>query len=172
VSTIGVVYQVQPQPPEPANTRWIDAGALVIGVEWREVDPASLAATYADRPEDMAEIEAKSPAGGFSDVGVSLHVCAASDGHEYLRFDCFVEEPHYHYIDPSGDRNRVVPFDDVAGGDMLLWAIERLRTRLPEMLTAAGGGGLAGEIDTARLAEAVDEVERLAARARTGQIRN
>jgi hypothetical protein len=168
MSTIGHVYQVQPQPPEPDDTRWVDAGALVIGVEWREVDPSALAETYADRPEDMAEIEAHSPAGGFADVGVSLHVCAAAgDRHEYLRFDCFVDEPHYHYIAPSGDSNRVVPFDDVAGGDMLPWAIERLRTRLPEMLAAAGGADLAAQVDPAKLATAIDQVQLLAAQART-----
>jgi hypothetical protein len=168
MSTIGHVYQVQPQPPEEADTRWVDAGALVIGVEWREVDPAALAETYAGRPDDMAEIEAHSPAGGFADVGVSLHVSATADGHEYLRFDCFADEPHYHYIGPSGDSNRVVPFDDVAGGDMLPWAIERLRTRLPEMLTAAGGADIAAQIDPTKVAKAVDEVERLAAQARAG----
>lgn len=168
-NTIGHVYQVQPQPPDEAGTRWIDAGPLTLGVEWREVDPSALAETYAGRPGDMAEIEAFSPDGGFSDVGVSLHVRGTTDGHEYLRFDCFDDEPHYHYIAPSGDSNRVVQFDPVAGGDMLAWALERLRTRLPEMLAAAGGAALAAEVDPAALTPALDEVGRLATQARTGR---
>lgn len=166
--TIGTVYKVQPQPPEEANTRWIDAGALRIGVEWRAVDPASLAETYASDPEGMAEIEERSPEGGFHDTGVSLHVVDASGGHEYLRFDCFDDGPHYHYVSPSGDHNRVVAFDDVAGGDMLPWAVERISTRLSEMLDAAGGAGLAARVDPAALAPAVAEVERLAREIRAG----
>jgi hypothetical protein len=166
--TIGITYKVQPQPPEEANTRWIDAGALRLGVEWRDVDPASLAETYASDPEGMAEIEEFSPEGGFHDTGVSLHVVDASDGHEYLRFDCFDEEPHYHYVAPSGDSNRVVAFDAVAGGDMVAWAVERLSTRLPEMLAAAGGEALAAHVDPAALAPAVAELDRLAREFRAG----
>lgn len=166
--TIGTVYEVQPQPPVEANTRWIDAGALRIGVEWRDVDPAALAETYASDPEGMAEIEEKSPEGGFYDTGVSLHVVDAADGHEYLRFDCFDDQPHYHYVSPSGDQNRVVAFDDVAGGDMLTWALERISTRLPEMLVAAGGAALAARVDATALGPAIVEVERLARAFRAG----
>jgi hypothetical protein len=167
---VGVVYKVQPQPWDPRVTRWVDAGAVRIGVEWRDVDPEALLATYGAGSEDMAEIDARSPEGGFHDRGVSIHVCAADDGHEYLRFDAFDDEPHYHYVAPSGDSNRVVAFDTVAGGDMLPWVLERLRTRLADMLLAAGGEAVAKAVatDQAIVVAAVDEVERLAAVARRG----
>ena len=74
------------------------AGAVTFGVEYRDVDPASLAATYEGNAAQLAELEERSPDGGFSDEGVSIHVCGTDDGHEYVRFDVFDDEPHYHYI--------------------------------------------------------------------------
>ena len=41
----------------------------------------------------------------------------------------------------------MIDFDAVADGDMLAWALERLRTRLPEMLEQAGGGAVAAAVD-------------------------
>ncbi|HZP31659.1 MAG TPA: hypothetical protein VFC99_22085 [Acidimicrobiia bacterium] len=165
----GVVYNMQPQPPVEENTRWFDAGAVTIGVEYREVDPASLVETYKDSPEDMAELEEKSPEGGFSDEGVSLHVRGTDDGHEYVRFDVFDAEPHYHYVRPTGDHNNVVPFDPVADGEMLPWALDRLRTRLGDMLAEAGGSALVPRLDPALLGKVVDEVGALAEQAQRNQ---
>ena len=166
---IGEVYNMPPQPPVAEHTRYIDAGAVRIGVEYRDVDPASLAATYAGNAEHLSELEERSPEGGFTDEGVSIHVCG-DDGHEYVRFDVFNDEPHYHYVHPpsaDGDIvNNVIAYDVVAHGDMLEWALERLRTRLPAMLRAAGGDAVAARLDEARLGRAVDEAEALARRAR------
>jgi hypothetical protein len=162
---IGKVYKVQPQPPDPEHTTWLAAGPLTIGVEYRQVDPAALVATYAANAEDMAEIEAKSPEGGFYDEGVSLHVCGTDDGHEYLRFDVFADDPHYHYVHPSGDTNNVIDFDVAAHGDMLPWALNCLRVRLPQMLTEAGGVQLAGQVDHQVLDPTIDQVAELAKRA-------
>jgi hypothetical protein len=161
---VGVVYKVQPQPWDPEATRWVDGGPVRIGVEWRDVDPEALLATYGAGTEDMTEIDARSPEGGFFDRGVSIHVCAAEDGHEYLRFDAFDDEPHYHYVAPSGDHNRVVAYDAAADGDMLPWVLARLRTRLSAMLREAGGEAVAAAVvvDSGRVLAAVDEVARLA----------
>ena len=129
------------QPPVAEHTRYFDAAAVRIGVEYRYVDPASLTETYAGNAAHLAELEERSPDGGFSDEGVSIHVCG-DDGHEYVRFDVFDEEPHYHYVHktPADGEiiNNVIAYDAVALGDMLDWAIERLRTRLPDMLRARG----------------------------------
>jgi hypothetical protein len=159
---LGVVYQVQPQPPEPEHTRWFPAGAVTFGVEHRRVDPQALAATYGDDPAAMAEIEQHSPEGGFHDSGVSLHVNGTEDGHEYLRFDLFEGEPHYHYVRPSGDHNHVVPVDPVAHGDLLAFAFRCLRERLGPMLREAGGDAAADALDPAVQHPVLDEVERLA----------
>ena len=168
---IGKVYNIPPQPPVAEHTHVLPAGAVTFGVEYRDVDPESLAATYAGNEAHLTELEERSPEGGFTDEGVSIHVCGTDDGHEYVRFDVFDDEPHYHYIhrpEPAGGEvvNNVIDFDRTALGDMLPWAIERLRTRLPAMLTEAGGGHLVPQLDKALIGGVVDDVETMAAGAR------
>jgi hypothetical protein len=166
---IGKVYNIPPQPPAPENTRYLPAGAITFGIEYRDVDPESLAATYADDAAQLAELEEKSPEGGFSDEGVSIHVCGTDDGHEYVRFDVFDDEPHYHYIHRTltgaEPVNNVIDFDTAAHGEMLPWAIECLRSRLPAMLTEAEGGHLVPQLDTDLIGGVVDEVQRIAEQA-------
>lgn len=166
---VGVVYNMPPQPPVAENTRYLPAGAVSIGVEYRDLDPASLVETYKDNAKYLAELQEKSPEGGFTDEGVSIHV-VGEDGHEYVRFDVFDGDPHYHYVHntpPDADPvNNVVAFDTVAHGDMLPWAIGCLRNRLPEMLAQAGGGHLSDKIDPAVLGPVVDEVAVIAHEAR------
>jgi len=170
---IGEVYNMPPQPPVAEHTRSFPAGAVTFGVEYRDLDPASLTATYAGNAAHLAELEERSPEGGFSDEGVSIHVWGTDDGHEYVRFDVFDQEPHYHYVHkPDADGtivNNVIAFDTVAHGDMLDWAIERLRTRLPAMLRAAGGGEVAARLDEEQVARTIDEVEQLARHAQAAR---
>ena len=134
---IGKVYGIPPQPPVEEQTHRVPAGAVTFGVEYRALDPESLRATYADNPAYLAELEARSPEGGFTDEGVSIHVWGSDDGHEYLRFDVFADEPHYHYVHNTGDGgevvNNVIDFDAVASA-----------------------------VDAAVVARAVDDVARLA----------
>jgi len=171
---IGKVYGIPPQPPVEEHTRSFPAGAVSFGVEYRDLDPVSLEATYRDNPAHLDELRARSPDGGFSDEGVTIHVFDARDGHEYLRFDVFDDEPHYHYIHRTVDDvvvNNVVDFDVIAGGDMFAWAFERLRTRLRSMLEQAGGGDLAARLDTELIDGVLVDVEACAASAR-GQRRS
>lgn len=163
---IGIVYQMQPEPPDPQHCRWLEAGAVRFGLEHRVVDPARLAEAYAGNEADLAELEAHSPEGGFHDSGVSIHVVGADDGHEYLRFDAFEDDPHYHYVRPTGDHNHWIPFDPVAGGDLLEFALRGLRERLGPMLQAAGGEKVAERLDPAEQGPVIDELERLAYEAR------
>ena len=169
---IGKVYAIQPQPPVEENMRYFDAGALRFGVEYRALDPESLVETYKDRPEELAEMLEKSPEGGFADEGVTVHVFDATDGHEYLRFDMFDDEPHYHYIPKTTDGsivNNVIDFDVPAHGDMLPWVFESLRTRLPMMLEHAGGDTLAQKIDDGVVTRALVDVEACCIQAMGGQ---
>jgi hypothetical protein len=152
---IGKVYGIPPQPPDPNHTTYLDGGRLSIGVEYRVVDQAALRETYKDDPAHLAELERESPAGGFFAEGLSLHVVL--DGHEYLRFDLFDDPPHYHYVHPvnaTGEhQNHVVEYDAVANGPMLDWALDRLRTRLPEMLASAVAPADATSLDQAQVAD-------------------
>ena len=156
----GTVYTVPPIPPDPEHTTYVDGGALRFGVEYRLLDDAGLAANY--EGEAMEEIQANIKTDSVEDNGVSVHVVGALDGHEYLRFDCFEREPHYHYIEPSGKRQTILDYDRAALGEMLPWAMQQLRTRLAPMLEYAGGGALIAGIDTARVETALLEVEKLA----------
>jgi hypothetical protein len=160
---IGNVYNMPPQPPVDENTRRFEAGAVTFGLEYRDLDPASLAATYAGNEQHLAELEERSPDGGFSDEGVSIHVCGTDDGNEYVRFDVFDGEPHYHYIHAataSSDLvNNVIDFDTTAHGEMLPWAIGCLRNRLAEMLIEAGASEVAERLDMKLVDGVVDELE-------------
>jgi hypothetical protein len=169
---IGKVYNIPPQPPVAEHTRTFPAGVVTLGVEYRDVDPEALRATYAGNDAHLAELEERSPQGGFSDAGVSIHVCATDDGYEYVRFDCFDDEPHYHYIHRTPDGsviNQVIDFDAVAGGDMLTWALERIRTRLREMLTTAGGAAVAVRVDPSAVDAALQQVRAAAEHARAAR---
>jgi hypothetical protein len=168
----GTTYNIPPQPPVAANTHSFPAGALTFGVEYRDLDPESLRATYAGDDAHLAELEARSPEGGFSDNGVSIHVCGTDDGYEYLRFDVFDDEPHYHYIHRHDDgtiENQVVDFDPTAGGDMLPWAMRCLRDRLPQMLEAAGGARLVDHLDATVIDSVLEDVALMAEQVRAGR---
>ena len=170
---IGKVYSIPPQPPDDAHTRWIVAGVVTIGVEYRDVTPQALEELYGSDPDQLAELRARSPEGGFADEGVSLHVRGTEDGHEYLRFDVFDGEPHYHYVHKPGSDgatvNQVVDFDVAANGEMLPWALECIRARLGQMLPHAGGGDLVAGLDDAALDAALAEVAPLARAAQAAQ---
>lgn len=156
------VYSVPPIPPDPDHTTWVEGGGLRIGVEYRLLDESELAANY--EGEAMDEVQANIQ-GDIEDNGVSLHVAGAEDGKEYLRFDCFANGPHYHYIEPSGERQTIVDFDPAAMGEMLPWALGQLRGRLRPMLERAGGGALLARIDEPAIRAMLDEVELLARKA-------
>jgi hypothetical protein len=97
---------------------------------------------------------------GVETGGPTVRVLGADDDHEYLRFDMFNVNPHYHY-EPPAEQERILMIDTIADGDAVSWGIARLRHRLAPMLVAAGGDGLADALDEHALASAIDDVERL-----------
>lgn len=159
---IGTVYTVPPIPPDEEHTTWVAAGGLTIGVEYRLLDDAELAANYEGAQMEEIQAALKDKPDPVQDNGVSLHVKGADDDHEYLRFDMFAREPHYHYIEPSGEKQTIVEYDRVAMGDMLPWALHQLRTRLDEMMAFAGGAAIATLVDRSALDDALGRVEKLA----------
>lgn len=163
-----VVYDIPPIAPDPAHTRYIEAGAVKLGLEYRVLDDTELDTQYADDPESKAKIDAAKPA-DLDDRGVSIHVVGCDDEHEYIRFDVFDKGPHYHYIKKGVVENKIVDFDTVAMGDMLPWALTQIREKLPVMLAHAGGEALAEKLDPGLLAAKVAELGELAAQARRDQ---
>jgi hypothetical protein len=161
---IGKVYAMSPQPPVAEDTQYFPAGNVTLGIEYRRLDPENLVETYKHDAAQLAELVERSPEGGFTDEGLSFHVCGTDDGHEYVRFDVFAGEPHYHYNHPGPEIvNNVIDFDVAALGDMLPWALDCLRHRLPEMLTEAGGATLVDGLDHDAIARVVDELAAIAA---------
>ena len=56
--------------------------------------------------------------------------------------------------------------DPIAEGDALGWALDRLRSRLPQMLARAGAGFLVGKLDAALLDDVLPRVAEAAYRSR------
>jgi len=159
-------YDKMPIPPVEEHTEVFDAGVVSFGVEYRLLTDAIAAASaieIAGGPD-----ASNSSGAGFDDRGVSLHVFAEVGGRrqEVLRFDCFQEDPHYHYVSWSARSNEMLHVDPVADGDPLAWALERIRTRLPQMLERAGAGEAAAKVDLRRVDAVLPRVAEAAFRAR------
>jgi hypothetical protein len=163
-------YDLMPIPPVESQTEWFEAGPLAIGVEYRRLTDAIAAAAQTKAAVGEAG-SAAAAATGLDDRGVSLHVCALEGGErrEHLRFDCFQEDPHYHYVSWGQRFNHMLHLDPVADGDPLLWALERIRTRLPQMLERAGAGALAAKVDLRAVEAVLPRVTEAAFRARYGR---
>ena len=144
-------YDMLPIPMVAENCVKVPAGAVDLIVESRALNDQVLAETYADGTLPSAAVH-------FDDGGASLHVCGATDGLEYLRFDCFELEPHYHYIDHEAHGNVIVRIDEIAVGDPIEFSLGCVRNRLPDMLRNAGAPTLADET-AARLGEVLAGVE-------------
>ena len=170
----GTVYNIAPIPPDPQHTTYVDAGNISFGVEHRLLDDAELAANYdGEEMEKVRKAIEDKKVEQVEDNGISIHVVGKADGHEYLRFDCFENGPHYHYIEPSGEKQTIVDFDEVALGDMVEWTMTQLRTRLAPMLEHAGGAAVASTLDAQRIEEGLDRlaglVDEAQARSAAGQ---
>jgi hypothetical protein len=137
----------------------VDAGAVQLVVESRTLTNAIIAATFDN------VVDASIP---FDDYGATLHVCGTEDGLEHLRFDCFENEPHYHYIDNKNGANTVVRIDELAVGDPIEFSLACVEHHLPDMLRNCGVGELADVVasDPGRVSHAMVEVRDLMAKAR------
>ena len=96
------------------------------------------------------------------DQGVCIQVVGDDSGaeKELLRFDCFDQNPHYHY-DP-GNTNVRQPMDTTTAGNPIGFTLKQLRTRLPQMLERAGYPEVAGRLDSSLVSSKLDEVEQTA----------
>ncbi len=152
---LGTRYYHDPIPPVPEDTTYYPVSALSIGVEYRHLNDEIVDGVF--QSEELQASVAQGRPDVLEDEGVSLHVCDGKTGAEYLRFDVFVKEPHYHYIFP-GDSNIVIPFDRAASGDMFEWAIGCIRERLEPMLAYCGASDLWARIDPAVLEQELQTV--------------
>jgi len=154
----GIRYDLMPIPMVPEHCLPVAAGPVQLVVESRHLTNQILDETYAGNQAVETEIH-------FDDFGASLHVCSP-DGLEHLRFDCFENEPHYHYIEQANQANTVVRIDELAVGDPIEFSLNCVAHHLPDMLRHTGATALAdaaaermGEVQVA-VAEVRDLMKR------------
>jgi hypothetical protein len=154
-----VRLEAMPLPPVKEHMEKFHAGAVTIGVEFR-ILTSELIAAWGEAANAKGE--------ELNDAGVSLHVFVrAADGiSERLRFDCFQEDPHYHYVSWADKHNYQVFLDPTVVGDPLEWALRCIRTRLTPMLVKAGVGEAAEVVDQQRIDAILPVVAAAAYRAR------
>jgi hypothetical protein len=148
---VGTHYDLMPIPPVEEHCVSVPAGPIRFVVESRQLTEETAREASA---EIAAHIEGRE--NQAEDHGASLHVYGAEDGLEHLRFDCFENEPHYHYINNAEGGMVIVRLDQCAEGDPIAWTLTRLRERLPQMLEFAGvpalGAAVRDDYETVRSA--------------------
>ncbi len=160
-------YDVLPVPPRMDCTHMIPAGSVQFGIEYRLLNEEIIAAEYGKDARGKFGNEPPAELGDqINEDGVSIHVFGSEDSQEYLRFDCFEDFPHYHYINPVAGWQDVHVFDVAAHGAMHAWTLHCLSKRLPEMLVQAGAQDLARSIDAEKIERALEDVAKQIDRAR------
>jgi hypothetical protein len=177
--SVGQRYPILPIPHIPEQTEMIPAGVLTIGVGYRVLDE-TIAKAYLDRVGyQRVDGDGHERRYEGADGGVCIHVFGPPPGREpddtsgdgelveYVRFDCFDDEPHYHYVYNAERAQDRVFLDPTLEGDPMEWALERLRTRLPDVLRKVGAPELAARVDpatmTAVIPAVVEAIERASA---------
>lgn len=93
------------------------------------------------------------------DRGPAVRVYGDVDGRpvQLLRFDCFENDPHYHY-DPEGhDDHRKLSPQDVP--DAVAWTLAQLSGNLVSMIRTAGYDAVADRVDQDAVADAIPRIE-------------
>jgi hypothetical protein len=96
----------------------------------------------------------------MADQGVCVQVYAnvESKDTEILRFDCFDQDPHYHY--GPEHRNVRLHLDKVTCGTPFAWTMDNLRHNLPAMIKRAGYANVAAAVDAHPVSSTLlDEIE-------------
>ncbi len=93
------------------------------------------------------------------DEGPTIRVfgMVGSAERQVLRFDCFVEDPHYHY-DPDG-RDEQHHMRDEGIEDAAEWTLHRLERNLAEMIRRAGFGALADRVDERHVTDSIPALQ-------------
>ncbi len=101
------------------------------------------------------------------DGGLAIHVLSDLAGNtgrvfteetELLAFDCFRDDPHYHY-GPRNKNHRIF-WDKTLVPDPLGWCLDQFKTgKLKAMLERAGYPGVAADLDEDLLASVIPQVE-------------
>ena len=94
------------------------------------------------------------------DQGLCIQVYSEIDGHdtEILRFDCFDQDPHYHY--GPENHNIRLHLDKTTAGNPVGWTMDNIRNKLPQMVRRSGYDALADGLEANPVSQAaLDEAE-------------
>ncbi len=94
------------------------------------------------------------------DQGLCIQVYSEIDGHdtEILRFDCFDQDPHYHY--GPENHNIRLHLDKTTAGNPVGWTMDNIRNKLPAMVRRSGYDALADGLEANPVSQAaLDEAE-------------
>lgn len=97
------------------------------------------------------------------DQGLMIQVLADVGGKEteILRFDCFDQDPHYHY--GPENHNIRLHMDKTTAGNPVGWTLSQIRNNLPSMIKRAGYDDLAAKVEANPISAAkMDEIESVA----------
>jgi hypothetical protein len=95
----------------------------------------------------------------FREVGATLRVLGpiGDSREEMLRFDDFVDTPHYH-VPADGPS---IAFDVATQGEPLEWIIGQLRDHLNELLTEAGFADVLPRVDPGAVAAQTETIRQM-----------
>jgi hypothetical protein len=157
-------YNGMPIPPLKQNMELFEAGNLSIGVEFRVLTDKVIESL------GLKDIAASNGYPTLDDNGVSLHVFVnAADGYfERLRFDCFKNDPHYHYLSVRNKTQDVIHIDPTVAGDPITWAMQLIWTRLIAMLQRADVDNAGQIVDVVQVEKIMPQVAAAVGRARYG----
>lgn len=157
-------YDQMPIPAKEESTEFFETETVAIGVEFRVLTDEAIA----NLKLEVASGGERGKVTELDDQGVSLHVFTVEDSKrtECLRFDCFNDDPHYHFVNWGELRNEMIHLDPIAHGDALIWALRTIRERLPQMVERALGAEAAARVDPAAVEKILPLVTEAAFRAR------
>ncbi len=97
--------------------------------------------------------------GGQGDWGATFRIFGNEGGKrvETLRFDCFMNKPHFHYAPGPKSENRDI--DKTKTPNALGWVMNQLQTELPAMIQHAGFTEIARAVDQASVAKNLARLE-------------
>ena len=94
------------------------------------------------------------------DQGLCIQVYSEIEGKdtEILRFDCFDQDPHYHY--GPENHNIRLHLDKTTAGNPVGWTMDNIRNKLPLMVRRSGYDSLADSLETHPVSDAaLDQAE-------------
>ena len=92
------------------------------------------------------------------DHGPAIRVFGHVDGQDVqlIRFDCFANDPHYHY-DPTG-KNRMFHLDPLTMGCPVEFSLTQIANKAQAMIESAGFAHAATGVNQDKIADGIEDI--------------